>query len=151
MVRFTDVEQKSARRQAQAQTGLGARANYNEAEANYRARRRDLRAQVWWRKADYDQALARRDAAQAALNAAAGQLSEVGQKLDYTTVRAPYDGHRHQALGAGGRGGAAGPARWLSGVSLKQLRVSVQVPQSAVGGDPEGPPAREILLATASA
>lgn len=129
VVRFTDVEQKSARRQAQAQLA-SARANYKEAEANY-LRVAEIYARRLVAKADYDQALARRDAAKAALNAAEASLSGVGQKLDYTTVRAPYSGYVTKRWVQVGE--AVQPGQPLvSGVSLKQLRVSVQVPQSAV-------------------
>jgi len=129
VVRFTDVEQKSARRQAQARLA-SARASYNEAEASYR-RVAEVYARKLVAKADYDQALARRDAARAALNEAEAGLREVGQKLDYTTVRAPYDGYVSKRWVQVGE--AVQPGQPLvSGVSLKQLRVSVQVPQSAV-------------------
>lgn len=129
VVRFTDVEQKSARRQAQAQLA-SAKASYNEAEASYR-RVSEVYARKLVSKADYDQALARRDAAQAALTSAQAGLREVGQKLDYTTVRAPYDGYVTQRFVHVGE--AVQPGQPLiSGVSLKQLRVTVQVPQSAV-------------------
>ena len=129
VVRFTDVEQKSARRQAQAQLA-SARAAYKEAEANY-SRVSEIYAQRLVAKADYDQALARRDAAKAALKAAEAGLSGVGERLDYTTVRAPYDGYVTKRWVQVGE--AVQPGQPLvSGVSLKQLRVSVQVPQSAV-------------------
>jgi len=129
IVRFTDVEQKSARRQAQAQLA-SAKASYNEAEASYR-RISEVYARKLVSKADYDQAVARRDAARAALNSAQAGLREVGQKLDYTTVRAPYEGYVTKRWVHVGE--AVQPGQPLiSGVSLKQLRVTVQVPQSAI-------------------
>src|SRR5690606_39054794 len=82
-------------------------------------------------KAQLDQAVARRDAARAALQSAQAALSEVTQQLDYTVVRAPYSGivvKRHVQIGEAVQPGQA----LISGVSLKELRVNVQVPQSAV-------------------
>ncbi|MBK6377663.1 MAG: HlyD family efflux transporter periplasmic adaptor subunit [Xanthomonadales bacterium] len=62
---------------------------------------------------------------------ARAQLSQVGQQMDYTVVRAPYSGivtARHVQIGESVRPGQP----LISGVSLKDLRVSVQVPQSAI-------------------
>ncbi len=129
VVRFTDVEQTSAKRQAQAQLA-SARASYNEAEASYR-RISEIYSRRLVSKADYDQALARRDAAKAAFEAARAGLRESGQKVDYTTVRAPYDGYVTKRWVQVGE--AVQPGQPLiSGVSLKQLRINVEVPQSAV-------------------
>ncbi len=130
IVRFTDVEQKSVRRQAQAQLA-SAKAAYNEAESSYR-RISEVYARKLVSKADYEQAVARRDAAKAALNSAQAGLREVGQKLDYTTVRAPYEGYVTKRWVHVGE--AVQPGQPLiSGISLKQMRVTVQVPQSAMG------------------
>ena len=129
IVRFTDVEQKSAKSRAQSQIA-SAQATYDEAQASYRRI-----AEVYERKlvarAQLDQERARRDAAKAALNAAQAQLREVGQQMDYTVVRAPYAGivtERFVQIGESVRPGQP----LLAGVSLKDLRVSVQVPQSAI-------------------
>lgn len=129
IVRFTDVEQKSAQRQAQARIA-SAQAAYDEAQASYR-RIAEIYARKLVAKADLDQALARRDSALAALQAARASLREVGQQLDYTVVRAPYSGivtRRYVQVGE-----AVQPGQPLiAGVSLQNLRVTVQVPQSAV-------------------
>ncbi len=129
VVRFTDVEQKSVRQRAQAQIA-SAKAAYDEAAASF-----DRVQKIYQRglvaKAQLDQERARRDAAQAALRSAQAQLSEVGQQLDYTVVRAPYDAivtRRYVQVGE-----AVQPGQPLLGtVSLGALRVNVQVPQSAV-------------------
>lgn len=129
IVRFTDVEQKSAKSRAQSQIA-SAQAAYDEAQASYQ-RISEVYARKLVAKAQLDQERARRDAAKAALNAAQAQLSEVGQQMDYTVVRAPYSGivtERHVQIGESVRPGQA----LMSGVSLKDLRVSVQVPQSAI-------------------
>ncbi len=129
IVRFTDVEQKSARSRAQSQIA-SAQASYNEAQASYQ-RISEVYARKLVAKAQLDQERARRDSAKAALDSARAQLSEVGQQMDYTVVRAPYSGiltERHVQIGESVRAGQP----LLSGVSLKDLRVSVQVPQSAI-------------------
>lgn len=129
IVRFTDVEQKSVRNRAQAQIA-SAQAAYDEAQASYQ-RVAEIFARKLLAKAQLDQELARRDAARAALNAAQAASREVGQQLDYTVVRAPYAGivtRRYVQVGE-----AVQPGQPLiAGVSLKDLRVNVQVPQSAV-------------------
>ena len=138
IVRFTDIEQKSAKSRAQSQIA-SAQASYNEARASYQ-RIAEVYARKLVAKAQLDQERARRDAAKAALDAARAQLSEVGQQMDYTVVRAPYSGivtERHVQIGESVRPGQA----LMSGVSLKDLRVSVQVPQSAIA------PIRKLLAA----
>ncbi|MEZ5461996.1 efflux RND transporter periplasmic adaptor subunit [Dokdonella sp.] len=129
IVRFTDVEQKSARSRAQAQIA-SAQASYDEAEAAYK-RTSDIYARKLVAKAQLDQERARRDAAKAALVAAQAQAREVGQQMDYTVVRAPYSGivtERYVQIGETVQPGQP----LMAGVSLKDLRVSVQVPQSAI-------------------
>ncbi len=130
IVRFTDVEQKSAKSRAQSQIA-SAQASYNEAQASYQ-RIAEVYARKLVARAQLDQERARRDAAKATLDAARAQLTEVGQQMDYTVVRAPYSGivtERHVQIGE-----SVSPGQpLLSGVSLKDLRVSVQVPQSSIG------------------
>ncbi len=130
IVRFTDVEQKSAKSRAQSQIA-SAQASYNEAQASYQ-RISEVYERKLVAKAQLDQERARRDAAKAALDAARAQFSEVGQQMDYTVVRAPYSGivtERHVQIGESVRPGQP----LISGVSLEDLRVSVEVPQSAIG------------------
>ncbi|SFN62254.1 efflux RND transporter periplasmic adaptor subunit [Dokdonella immobilis] len=130
IVRFTDVEQKSAKSRAQAQIA-SAQAAYDEAQASYK-RIAEVYARQLVAKAQLDQEQARRDAAKAALEAARAQLREVGQQMDYTVVRAPYSGivtERYVQIGESVQPGQP----LMSGVSLSDLRVSVQIPQSAIG------------------
>lgn len=129
IVRFTDVEQKSAKSRAQSQIA-SAQASYNEAQASYQ-RIAEVYERKLVAKAQLEQERARRDSAKAALDAARAQLSEVGQQMDYTVLRAPYSGivtERHVQIGESVRPGQP----LITGVSLKDLRVSVQVPQSAI-------------------
>jgi len=99
LVRFTDVEQTSARNAAQAQIA-SAQATYNEALASYN-RFAAIAPQGYVSRAQLDQQRARRDASLAALQSA-GQRNQVGQQLDYTVLRAPYAGiitHRYVQVG----------------------------------------------------
>lgn len=127
IVRFTDVEQKSAHNRAQAQIAA-AQAAYDEAAASYQ-RVAAIAARGLIARQQLDQERARRDAALAALHAAQAQMREIGQQLDYTVVRAPYAGivtRRFVQVGESVQPGQP----LMAGVSLKDLRVTVQVPQS---------------------
>lgn len=126
IVRFTDVEQQSGRRQADAAL-RAAEANAREAQLAFE-RARDLIARKLVAQAAYDQAVARHDAAKAALEAARAAVREAGEQVDYTVVRAPYSGiltERHVQIGETVRPGQP----LVSGLSLAQLRVEVEIPQ----------------------
>lgn len=129
IVRFTNVEQQSGQRRAEAQI-RSAQAAFDEAQANY-ARIAEIYQRKLIAKAQLDQATAQRDSARAALEAAQASLREVSQQLDYTVVRAPYSGivtKRFVQIGESVRAGQP----LIAGISLNELRVNVQVPQSAV-------------------
>lgn len=133
LVRFSDVEQKSARAGAQAQIA-SAQASYAEALASY-----DRFAAIYPKgfvaKAQLDQERARRDAALAALQSARAQFNQIGQQLDYTVLRAPYAGiitRRYVQVGEAVQAGPPTPQPLIALASLHDLRVTVQVPQSAV-------------------
>lgn len=129
VVRFTDVEQRSGRAQAEAAL-RAARAQAAEAEVDQR-RIADLAPRQLVARAQLDQATARRDAARAALAAAEAGLKRAGEQVDHTVVRAPYSGlvtRRHVEIGE-----TVAPGQPLvSGLSLGQLRVEVQVPQADI-------------------
>ncbi|MDE2307752.1 MAG: efflux RND transporter periplasmic adaptor subunit [Xanthomonadaceae bacterium] len=134
LVRFTDVEQKSARSTAQAQIA-SAQAAYAEALASYR-RFAAIYAKGYVATAQLDQQRARRDAALAALQSARAQLAQAGQQLDYTVLRAPYAGvvtRRFVHVGQAVQAGPPAPQPLIALESLDRLRVDVRVPQSAVG------------------
>lgn len=133
LVRFTDVEQKSARSAAQAQVASAA-ATYKEAAASYE-RIKAVYAKGFVSAAQLDQQRALRDAAQAALASARAQLNQVGQALDYTVLRAPYAGiitRRYVQVGEAVQAGPPSPQPLIAMQALDDLRVNVQVPQSAV-------------------
>jgi RND family efflux transporter MFP subunit len=129
LVRFTDVEQGAGRSRAKA-TLASAKAAHDEAAANY-GRVAEIYARKLVSKAALDQALATRDAAKGALDSANAALREASQQLDYTVIRAPFAGYvtkRYVEIGESIRAGE--PV--IGAVSLGELRVNVNVPQSAV-------------------
>jgi RND family efflux transporter MFP subunit len=78
-----------------------------------------------------DKAEAALKSAQARYQAAEAGLSQAREQLDYTAVRAPYSGIVTERLIEVGE--VAQPGKPLmSGLSLEQLRVTVDVPQSLV-------------------
>jgi RND family efflux transporter MFP subunit len=91
-----------------------------------------------------DQAKADLAAAQAQLEAATARLEQAQEQLEYTQIRAPYSGivtHRHVEVGE-----TASPGQEvMSGVSLDQLRVIVDVPQSVISSVRQGAKARVYL------
>lgn len=129
VLRFTDVEQQSGRRQAQAALDA-ARAAASEAQAEFQ-RVEGIYERRLVSRAQFDQATARRAATRAQLDAAQAALKAADEQLDYTVVRAPYSGivtERHVEVGETVRPGQP----LISGLSLDRLRLQVQVPQSDV-------------------
>ncbi len=142
VVRFTDVEQQSGWRRAEAALSA-AEAAAREAEAEY-ARISEVYARRLVAKAQLDQATARRDGARAALESARAALREAGELVDYTVIRAPYSGiltQRHVEVGETVRPGQP----LVSGLSLNRLRVNVDVPQSEVAAIRENGRAAVLL------
>ena len=133
LVRFSDVEQNSGRRSAEAAVAA-ARANDRQAEANWK-RIDGIFARQLVARADLDAATAQRDAARAALAAAEAQLRSAGQLADYTVVRAPFAGvvtQRFVEVGQAVQAGPPQPQPLLALAALDALRAEVTVPQSAV-------------------
>jgi RND family efflux transporter MFP subunit len=129
VVRFTDVEQQAAQRQAQAQLAA-AQAAFREAQADFE-RISGIYERKLVAKAQLDAATARRDGARAALEAAQAAARSSAEQVDYTVIRAPYSGivvRRHVQVGEAVRPGQP----LISGLSLGQLRVQVDVPQSDI-------------------
>lgn len=127
LARFSNVEQMSGQNRAQA--GLSAaQAQAIEAEADYK-RMSEIYAKRLIAKAQYEQSLARRDAARAQLASARAQVSASSQQLDYTIVRAPFSGvigQRHVQVGE-----TISPGQPIFSMnSPEQLRVRVSLPQS---------------------
>lgn len=78
-----------------------------------------------------DKATADLASAQASLEASSARLEQAQEQLEYTQIRAPYSGivtHRHVEVGE-----VASPGQpVMSGISLEELRVIVDVPQSVI-------------------
>ncbi len=133
LVRFSDVEQQSARQAAQAQIA-SAQAAYKDAQASYE-RIAAVYAKGYVSTAQMDQQRAARDGARAALDAARAELANVGQQLDYTVLRAPFAGiitRRFVHVGEAVQAGPPSPQPLIQLQALDSLRVNVTVPQSAV-------------------
>ena len=127
VVRFTDKEQRAALGQAEAQLAE-AKARAIESEEEFK-RAQNLQQRGLGSQRDLDRALAARESAVARVTAAESAVEAARQKLDYTTVTAPYAcivTQRHVELGE-----TVSPGQpLLSGLSLEQLRVAVNLPQS---------------------
>jgi len=142
IVRLRDREQKA--RVAKAEADLKeARARLDEAQEAY-----DRTKQIYGRKlvakSQMDQANAALKAAKARREAAQASLGQAKEQLAYTQIRAPYAGivtKRHVELGE-----TANPGQPLmSGISLHELRVNVDVPQSLISGIRESGQAQVFL------
>ncbi|MDJ0712260.1 MAG: efflux RND transporter periplasmic adaptor subunit [Woeseiaceae bacterium] len=127
IMRFTDTEQQAALASALAAL---QEANARLAEANQEFERfSKMIENQTISQARLDQAKANRDAAQARVNAAQSGVAAAREQLEYTVVRAPYAGivsDRHVELGELVQPGQP----LISGLSLQQLRINVDVPQS---------------------
>jgi RND family efflux transporter MFP subunit len=126
IVRFTDVEQQSALRQAQA--ALEEAIARDRQAADDFERMRALREDGTISQRDFDQARASRDAAQARVTAARSAVRTAEQQAEYTLVRAPYAGivtARHVEPGETVNIGQP----LMSGLSLEALRVTADLPQ----------------------
>jgi RND family efflux transporter MFP subunit len=141
LIRFTDVEQSSALRQAEAQLAE-ARARSTEAVEDYR-RAENLKERGLGSQRDLDAALASRKTASARVASAESAVATAKQQLDYTVVKAPYPGivtERHVEVGES----VAFGQPLMSGLSLDRLRVVVDLPQSVASEVRKNPAAAVI-------
>lgn len=129
IVLLRDTEQKAQADQAQGAL-REAEARLKEARDDH-ARIQDVFAKRLVSQADMDRATAALKAAEARFATAKASLEQALEQLEYTKVRAPYSGivtKRHVEAGE-----VAQPGKPLmTGISLDQLRVLVNVPQSLV-------------------
>lgn len=129
ILRFRDAEQRAQVAKAEADL-REAVARLAEAEMTLQ-RVEKLHVTKLISKADLDRARANRDASQSRQQAAEAVLEQAREQLAYTVVRAPYGGivtARHVEVGE-----SAIPGKPLmTGFSLEQLRVRVDVPQQMV-------------------
>lgn len=129
ILRLTDTEQKARVDAARAQR-QEANTRLEEAQKNY-DRARELLDKKIIAKADFDRANAEFNSAKARLESSAAALAEAEQNLAYTTLIAPYSGillTRHVRVGES----VAPGTPLLTGLSLAQLRVAVDIPQQYI-------------------
>jgi RND family efflux transporter MFP subunit len=142
LIRFTDVEQQTGLRQAEALL-KETRARLVEAEEDY-GRTQNLEQRGLGSQRDLDRSLATKEAAEARVSAALSAVQAAQQQVEYTLVRAPYAGivtERHVEVGESVSSGQ----QLMSGISLEQLRVVVDLPQQLaqlVRNDPKA----EVLV-----
>ncbi len=129
IVRLKDTEQKAQVRKAEA-AKREAQAQLSKALKEFR-RVKDIYEKKLVAKSALDDARAALQTARARFEAAEAALAQANEQLSYTRVHAPYSGvvtKRHVELGE-----TATPGQPLmTGISLDQLRVKVEVPQSLI-------------------
>lgn len=129
IIRLRDTQQQAELAKAEANL-KAARARAQEAR-DERTRAKSVHAKGLIAQAAMDRADAALQSALANLDAAQAGLGQAREQLEYTRIRAPYSGivtHRHIETGE-----IANPGqRLMSGISLEQLRVNVDVPQSLI-------------------
>jgi RND family efflux transporter MFP subunit len=129
IIRLRGTEQRAGLQQAEAALAE-ARARNAEAQTNFE-RAADMYQRRIVSRAQYDQVLANRDAAAARLVAAEAALTNAREGVGYTEITAPYAGVVTKRLVEVGE--LVTPGRPLmAGLSLRDLRVSLNVPQSVV-------------------
>jgi RND family efflux transporter MFP subunit len=129
ILRLRGKEQRAELDQAEAALA-GARARQAEAQERF-TRIEGMYARRVVPKATLDEALAGRDDANAQVAAARAAVDRAREGVSYTEVTAPYGGvvtRRHVEVGESVSPGTP----LMSGLSLEDLRVAVDVPQSMV-------------------
>jgi RND family efflux transporter MFP subunit len=129
IVRLDDTEQQARVDQAEAE--LRAASVARQDVENEHKRISGVFAKQAVSKAEMDKTTAARNRARAAEQAAAAALAQARQQLEYTRIRAPYNGivtERHIEIGEIAQPGT----QLMSGLSLDSMRVSVNVPQNLV-------------------
>ncbi|MCG7941034.1 MAG: efflux RND transporter periplasmic adaptor subunit [Candidatus Thiodiazotropha lotti] len=129
IVKLKDTEQRAGLNQARADL-KEAVARRQEALDNFN-RTKDLFGRKLASQSQLDKATAALKSAKARKEAADARLAQATEQFEYTRIKAPYSGivtHRHVEVGE-----IASPGQKLmSGISLDQLRVIVDLPQSLV-------------------
>ncbi len=142
IARLKDTEHRARLAQAEAEL-QSASARLAQAQEAH-ARVQGLYARKTVSESDMDQATADLATARATLDAATARLGQAREQLQYTLIRAPYSGivtHRHMQVGE-----MASPGQpVMTGVSLDELRVITDVPQSVIPSVRSGAGARVYL------
>jgi RND family efflux transporter MFP subunit len=142
VVRLKDTEQQAGLDQAKADL-KEASARLQEAQDDHK-RTKDLFARKLASQSQLDRSTAALKSAKARKEAADARLAQANEQFEYTRIKAPYSGivtHRHVEVGE-----IASPGQKLmSGISLDQLRVAVDLPQRLIPVIREQGKARVLL------
>lgn len=142
VIRLKDTEQQAGLNQAKADRKEAA-ARLKEAGDDFK-RTKDLFSRKLTSQAQLDKSTAGLKSARARKDAADARLVQATEQFEYTRVKAPYSGivtQRHVEVGE-----VASPGQKLmSGISLDQLRVTVDMPQSLIPVIREQGKARVLL------
>ncbi|MEJ2609133.1 MAG: efflux RND transporter periplasmic adaptor subunit [Candidatus Thiodiazotropha sp.] len=142
VVKLKDTEQKAGLNQAKADQKEAA-ARLTEAEDNFK-RTKDLFGRKLASQSQLDTATASLKSARARKESSNARLARASEQFEYTKIRAPYSGivtHRYVEIGEIASIGQ----KLMSGISLDQLRVTVDMPQSLISVIREQGKARVIL------
>ena len=129
LIRFRDNEQRARLAQGKA-AQAEAKARLTEARQEYQ-RIKNLVAKKLVAQSDMDRVTAALNSAEARMTAAEAQVKVAQEQLDRTVIKAPYDGFvvaRHVEVGETVQVGQP----LMTGLSVDDLRVTVQVPQSFI-------------------
>jgi RND family efflux transporter MFP subunit len=129
IARLKDSQQKAALTAAEAQLKQAETALQDAKDTYDRAEKVFEKGAI--SEADMDKITAALESAKAAREAAAAGVEQAREQLDYTRITAPYTGivtERHVQEGEV----AAPGTPLMSGISLEELRVNVDVPQSLI-------------------
>ena len=129
IILLDDTEQKASVKQAEANL-KAAKAGLQDAKKEF-DRVQTLSAKKLVAVSELDKARFILDKAQAGLNSALASLEQAQKQLDYTRVTAPFSGlvtQRHIQVGETAQPGIP----LISGISLDQIRIVVDVPQTLI-------------------
>jgi RND family efflux transporter MFP subunit len=142
VIRLKDTEQQSGLNQAKADLKEAA-ARLKEANENYK-RTQDLFKRKLASQSQLDTSTASLRSARARKDAADARLAKATEQLAYTRIKAPYSGIVTQRFIEVGETASLGQ-KLMSGISLDQLRVTVDMPQSLIQVIREQGKARVLL------
>ena len=141
LIEFTNSEQKANLKQAVANTNA-VKIAYDQAQLDY-IRTKDIYAKKLIAKSQLDLSLSNKNALEAKLNAANAAEVSAKKQLEYTIIRAPYDGivtNRYVEPGEVVNPGTA----IMEGLSLSQLRVVTYIPEKIINQVKLNPQAKII-------
>ncbi len=142
IVEFTNTEQKAALNQALS-NAKAAKIAFEQAVTDFE-RVQDIFAKKLVAKSQLDQALSNKNALEARYKAAQAAVVSAKKQLEYTIIRAPYDGivtKRFVELGEVVNPGTP----IMEGLSLNKLRVVTYIPEKIINQAKANPQAQVII------